>query len=293
MKKLLSLFCSVLLLLTLLLTVSLPVAAEELLTTDKTTYTEGEDIMVTAVGSGKDWVGIYQKNDPIPEKTSIRWYYVAQDGNTSGAGKNIFDAGINSERSELAALPAGEYTLFLFENDGYNTLAQVDITVVPAPTVEEKTLSTDKNEYTEGEPILVTATGDKADWVGIYQKNDVIPDKTSIRWYYVAKNGNTSGTVKDIFDAEIHEMREELASLPAGEYTVYLFENDGYTVLAQKEITVKAAETETPETTEPDDSGASDSPATGDMTSLYFCAALLAGVILTAVLLCGRKLFSR
>lgn len=278
MKKLLSLFCGALLLVTLLLSVSLPVSAEELLKTDKTTYTEGESIMVTAVGTGKDWVGIYQKGDPIPDKTSIRWYYVAKDGNTSGTTKNIFDAEVNDARKDLASLPVGEYTLFLFENDGYNKLAEVDITIVKAPEVVEKTLSSDKTEYIEGESILVTATGDQADWVGIYQKGDVIPDKTSIRWYYVAKNGNTSGTVKDIFDAEVHENREELASIPAGEYTLFLFENDGYTVLAQKDITVKAAETENP-----------DSPSTSDMNLLLIGASLLSVAALACVLLCKRK----
>ncbi|MBR4186097.1 MAG: hypothetical protein IKQ87_10035, partial [Clostridia bacterium] len=34
-------------------------AASPQLSTDKTVYEEGEDILVTAYGTGKDWVGIY------------------------------------------------------------------------------------------------------------------------------------------------------------------------------------------------------------------------------------------
>lgn len=113
----------------------------------------------------------------------------------------------------------------------------------------EKTISTDKSVYTEGEDILVTAVGDKSDWVGIYQKDDVIPDDTSIVWYYVAKDGNTSGTAKNIFDAEYVE-RQDLAELPAGEYTIYLLENDGYNILAQQDITIEVASTQ-PIPTEP------------------------------------------
>ncbi|MGM9680564.1 MAG: hypothetical protein ACI3XR_03565, partial [Eubacteriales bacterium] len=208
MKKLLSLFCSALFLVTLVLSVTLPVSAEELLKTDKTTYAEGEAIMVTAVGTGADWVGIYQKGDVIPDVTSIRWYYVARDGNTSGTQKNIFDAEINTVRKELSDLPAGEYTVYLFENDGYTVLAQVDIVITAVQDEVEKTLSTDKSEYTEGDPIFITATGNKSDWVGIYQKGDVIPDVTSIRWYYVARDGNTSGTAKNIFDASTNTTRD-------------------------------------------------------------------------------------
>ena len=108
---------------------------------------------------------------------------------------------------------------------------------------DEKTVSTDKTVYTEGEPILVTATGDNADWVGIYLVDDVIPDDTSIVWYYVARDGNTSGTAKDLSE-DVRVERADLAEFPAGDYVIYLFENDGYTILAQQAITVEVASTE-------------------------------------------------
>ena len=56
-------------------------ADSALLSTDKAAYTEGEAIMITAAGTGNDWVGIYRKGEnPGSAIQSIRWYYVAKDG---------------------------------------------------------------------------------------------------------------------------------------------------------------------------------------------------------------------
>lgn len=126
---------SALLLTSLLCLTPLEVLAEPVLTTDKTTYNEGEDILVTAVGSGSDWVGLYTAADPAPGNgiPSIRWYYVARDGNISGDTKNIRKAEYTVEsRLDYANIPAGNYILYLCANDGYNVLAQVKITVRPA-----------------------------------------------------------------------------------------------------------------------------------------------------------------
>lgn len=38
-------------------------ADSALLSTDKAAYTEGEAIMITAAGTGNDWVGIYRKGE--------------------------------------------------------------------------------------------------------------------------------------------------------------------------------------------------------------------------------------
>ncbi|MBQ8288291.1 MAG: metallophosphoesterase [Clostridia bacterium] len=228
----------------------LSISAAEPLKTDKTTYTEGEDILITAVGEAKDWVGIYKKGEAIGNLggggvSSIRWYYVANDGNVSGQSKSIFDSEY-VERTDLADLPAGEYTVYLLKNDGYEIISQVDITVAAredASTPEkpaEKTLSTDKTEYVVGEPILTTAIGEGLDWVGLYLRTDTLETDQSIRWYYVAKDGNTSGNEKNIRTAEgTNSSRAAYANVPAGEYTVYLCANDKWDVIAKVDITVK------------------------------------------------------
>ena len=101
-------------------------------------------------------------------------------------------------------------------------------------------LKTDKTEYTECEPISVTAEGSGKDWVGIYLKTDKLGDDQAIRWYYVSQDGNKSGDTKDMRKAEkTNASRSKLASIPAGEYIIYLCENDGYGVIEQIPITVK------------------------------------------------------
>ncbi len=245
MKRIFAFICGIALLFNAML--PMYVFAEEPLKTNKTTYTEGEDILITAVGDGDDWVGIYKKSDILPDIVSIRWYYVAKEGNTSGAAKNIFDSEYVN-RQELAGLPAGEYTVYLLADGGYDIIAQTDITVTaqtaaepqPQPSDGEKTLKTDKTVYTEGEPILTTATGEGKDWVGLYLRTDTLETDQSIRWYYVARDGNTSGSEKNLRTAEgTNSSRAAYADVPAGEYTVYLCANDKWDVLAKVDITVK------------------------------------------------------
>ena len=219
------------------------------MTTNKTQYAQGEEILITATGNGNDWVGIYRKGEsPDPGVAggaySIRWYYVAKEGNTSGSAKNIFRAEYVN-RPDLADLPPGDYTVYLCENDGYKVLAKVDITITPregdttGPSGAEKTLTTDHTVYTEGEPILATAIGDGFDWVGLYLRTDILGTHTSIRWYYVARDGNRSGEAKDLRKAEnTNSNRSAFFNVPAGDYTIYLCENDGYNVLAKVDIMV-------------------------------------------------------
>ncbi len=238
MKRLLAILCTFALLLPLL---PLHLTAAETLSTDKTIYTEGEAIRITAVGDGEDWIGIYRKGELPQSVVSIRWYYVAKEGNASGSAKNIFDSEYVN-REELATLPAGEYTVYLLADGGYEVISQVDITI--KKKVEdmpvEKSISTDKIEYVEGEPILVTAHGEELDWVGLYLPTDTLESDQSIRWYYVAKNGNTAGSAKNIRTAEgANASRAAYQNVPAGDYVIYLCANDKWDVIDSIAITVK------------------------------------------------------
>ena len=150
-------------------------ADSALLSTDKAAYTEGEAIMITAAGTGNDWVGIYKNGEtPGAAIQSIRWYYVAKDGNTSGKAKNIFESEY-TVRQDLKNLPAGEYTIFLCENDGYTVLAQTGITinekntalVAPASAVYER-----NNRFTGSADGKLTITASK----------DAIPDSSAAFW---------------------------------------------------------------------------------------------------------------
>lgn len=240
-------------------TLSLIGQMEKTLTTDKDTYQYGDDIMVTATGNKNDWVALYKKDDVIGSTKdggieSIYWYYVATNGNVSGQPFNIRKGTQNSSRkdwTEVRNLPAGEYKLLLLENDTYTVLQEKNITIEgEAPVVDEKSISTDKDTYTEGEDIQVTAIGDKADWVGIYKADDKVGKTSdggvpSIYWYTVNdgvhKSGDSVG-IKTTTKATERTDWDLVKDLPAGDYKVVLLENGGYNILKQKNITIIAKE---------------------------------------------------
>ncbi len=128
------------------------------------------------------------------------------------------------------------------------------VAVFPAMAAEGDVITTDKTEYLVGEPILVTATGAGNDWVGLYLESDypqstAVGGQPSIRWYYVARDGNASGDTKNMFNAEYtNSDRPDLISVPAGNYKVVLLANDGYEVLGEVYITVKDEGGDAPDT---------------------------------------------
>lgn len=76
------------------------------LETDKTEYLQGEPVMVTATGSGNDWVAIYKKEDTIGSIDSIYWYYATKANHIPGQSYNIANETYNSTRAEYKELPA-------------------------------------------------------------------------------------------------------------------------------------------------------------------------------------------
>lgn len=142
MKKSLSFGLAVLLILAaVMVAVPVQVTAEELprLTLNKTSYLVGEDIFVTATGTGTDWVGLYAAGDTYDPgaggQVSILWYYVADDGNASGNTKNIREAEHrNEQRASLYDIPAGEYKMVLMKDGGYSVVAEVPFRVIEVPT---------------------------------------------------------------------------------------------------------------------------------------------------------------
>ncbi|MBR5365322.1 MAG: hypothetical protein IK132_03675 [Clostridia bacterium] len=237
------LFLSVVTALCLAVTAS---AAEKYLTLPKTVYGQNEDILVTASGEGTDWVGIYARGETPGSPASIYWYYVAQDAEP-GEAVDIRETRSNS-RAEYEGLPPGEYTVWLLLNDGYEPFDSIDITVIT-------TLELDKYSYTEGDDILVTANGEGKDWVGLYLKDEVPGGGiASIYWYYVAE-GHTPMEPVSIKGETHNADRDDVADLPAGDYTMFLLSNDGYDVIDSIDFTIKEGKKEEPakaeEATEP------------------------------------------
>jgi hypothetical protein len=99
------------------------------LTVDKTTYAVGESIMVTAVGSGTDWVGINTKAEADNGAGSAFWWYIES---VSGQAFDLLSVADGS--GNTCTLPAGVYTIRLVANDaGFgseeNWIDVVEITV--------------------------------------------------------------------------------------------------------------------------------------------------------------------
>ena len=223
-------------------------------TTNKTTYQVGEDILVTAIGSDEDWVGIYKKDDIIGDVgqggiQSVYWYYVCKNGNESGKAVNIKNTDANTGRvdwDEVKDLPAGEYKIVLLGSgaDVYTTIASTNITIEDAPS---KKLQTSKTTYKMGEEVSVTANADGKDaWVGIYAKDDPTDGSVqSIYWYYVNDDSHQSGKAyktSEMNDDNCKKSRPRalLRYLPVGEYKVVLTPEDGsYGVEEQVDFTVE------------------------------------------------------
>ena len=147
MKKFLSLILSCLMVASLC--AMFVQASEPTLTLSKSSYTEGEDVCITAVGDGaKDWVGIYKKDELPGGPVARQWYYV-QNGN--GESVNLTTGGETSAPDHGAKLPAGDYIAYYLLNDGYEIAASVEFTIAPAAVVEEP--ETDQPEVVDPDPV--------------------------------------------------------------------------------------------------------------------------------------------
>ena len=165
------------------------------LSVNKTHYEVGEPILVTATGSGKDWVGIYKPNIG----SAARWDYVTTQG--SGVQFDIREATQtgNVYTQEELALPEGRYVIRLMKNnssDFSNCACYIAITVGNPDTVSGDTslMSIEKTTFAPGEKIKVTASGSGENWVGLYAINNLSRTHNDI-WYYVS---NANGVEKDI-----------------------------------------------------------------------------------------------
>lgn len=298
MKKL-SLALVFFLILSFAMSAVITVSAAGTLTTDKTNYAVGEEIKVTATGTNKDWVGLY-KTDEVPGAVgNIYWYYCISDtvksGDTVVINQLVFNGGRDGFTGD-GPLPAGKYTIFLLENDGYNILQQVNIVVGDAGTSSqpqesaqtgEQSMTTDKTTYTVGEQIKVTASGINKDWVAIFKENEVPGTDISIFWFYCNSDTVKPGDTVVLNQIAFNSGRADFTSetLPAGKYKIYLFENDGYTALKTIDITVKEAGSSntssaatssniTSKASSATGTNSTDKPKTGDMGLTVFIAAL-------------------
>ncbi len=194
---------------------------------EKTRFAEGEQILVSAIGSGTDWVGVYREGETL----SARWYYVSTAG--SGNYVDVATFGNNNEGNGISpTLSAGNYTIYLIRNDGEYTNAEVAIPITITPA---SSLYVEKTEFTLKEPIYVTATHtDNGAWVGLYRTTE----SEYCRWYYVSTANNIP---YDITKGEKNIETSFSPNVMRGEYVLRLMVpngNGGYDALSSVAISV-------------------------------------------------------
>ena len=223
---------------------------------NKRVYYKGESIYIAATGNDGDWIGIY---DDVYDEQYSSYRYIS---NMGGSG-NYFNLNADGK------MAPGNYFVRLMPSNASNspysawTMAGVYFTILDEelpqpdepeePTVPEKSLSVNKTEFTEGEEILVTATGSGSDWVGIATADG----KVAILWYYVDfyQNYFSPGSGKEFNIKEMASkgrdyiggeyLNTDFVNIPAGDYVIYYVENNanldrGY--LYSIPITVVAAQ---------------------------------------------------
>ena len=214
-----------------------PAALGQEVSTDLGNYAEGEEIIVAfsdGPGNPKDWVGLYKEDMVAGDVGSLAWFYV-NGSKTSGEGLTdgelTFPDGMTDE---------GIYEARFFENDGYTLLAKATFTVGDVgPGVK-----TDKSSYTPGEAITVdffVGPGNPKDWVGLYREDMVPGSVGSLVWFYV--NGSTTSNE----GIESGTLTFANGMTDEGDYKALFFENDGYTILAEKKFKVMQAAPDTPQ----------------------------------------------
>ena len=92
------------------------------LTVDQDHYAVGEPIMVSGIGSGTDWLGIYREG----ASHSVRWVYVDAAKGGPGSGKEINIRTVpDVNAGEPVDIPAGTYIIRLMPNDSSNIVEAI------------------------------------------------------------------------------------------------------------------------------------------------------------------------
>ena len=223
------------------------------LKSDKTTYTVGEPIIITAWATEEQvdnlvFVGIQKLTTYNEGFGGDKYWYLNQIGNGTAYDiiANVYPNG----------LPAGEYIVRMITDDSHfhddaRCLGEFIITIVEAEQPDGPddstipSLKSDKTTYTVGEPIIITARATEEQvenlvFVGIQTMDKWLNSGVGADEYWYLKDiGN--GTSYDIIANEYPN------GLPAGEYIIRMVTDDSYfrddeLCIGQTIITVVVAE---------------------------------------------------
>jgi len=200
-------------------------ASGPVITTDKTEYKIGEEVLVTTKinDASGGWIALYPAE--VKEyNMSIYWYYPQAFPETRPmiGGPDI---NVNNENwgtgNPTEGIPEGKYQIVY----AYGSSYPYDIQGSPAyfevlPSApDQNTMRTDKTTYNYSDPIKVTASCESAgSWVGLYASNETPGSDLAPIYRH------------DVTDTEPFDLKSGTAGreLGIGSYKVYLFGDSGY-----------------------------------------------------------------
>jgi len=208
--------------------------AQTVFTLNKANFTPGESITATWSGrtspKAKDWIGIYPRNVAPGAVVSTVWCYTSGT-RTSGTAKAE-----GSVTFTNPTLPAGQWTAFFLDNDGYGSLGSVDFVVAPAPTAV--VFSLNKSSYPTGEAITATwsnrTPASANDRVGIFPRNASPASTAATLWVH------TSGTQTPGSALAAGSVTLTAPGLATGDWTAHFLDADGTTSLANFNFSITA-----------------------------------------------------
>ncbi|MBQ1977689.1 MAG: metallophosphoesterase, partial [Ruminococcus sp.] len=206
-----------------------------------------ESIYVTAQGGC--WVGIYPASQETYDNTYSYYYYT--EGNRPSAVDKTINAEVpdgeavdirtlylqNNDKKIDPTRTIGSYKAVLFGTSNYSqVLKEVYFDVVPSNSYEYNELnyiSTDKESYYYGEPIMVSAYTTRPDlspWVAVVEHGTTPKSGNLKYWYYLpidgeGDNAEVSSSPQNIFD--VSKINNGVY-LSEGKYDVYLYRTNSY-----------------------------------------------------------------
>ncbi|WP_020406192.1 fibronectin type III domain-containing protein [Hahella ganghwensis] len=200
------------------------------LSSDKTQYSEDENIVLSWSGSGagsKDWIGVYRIGDTPGNQSSTLWKYTPD-----GSGSATF-----------SGLAKGYYFASFFINDGYSEVSERVFFSV-GEEIADVTLT--KARFEEAEDITVFFSGGPGhpkDYIGVFEQG-AIPGQTGSELVsYLYFDGAVNGSVTFTED------------FPVGEYFLAMYTNDSYDQVSNRACFVIG-----------NISGCGDGPAMGELS---------------------------
>ncbi len=164
----------------------------------KYVYEYDEPILISAIGSGENYVGIYFPDDPY----SLRWVYIdatKENGVGSGVEFDIKTAGFDGSNS-CQTFPVGEYEIKLKPNDNLAATAWVKIKIVPpadAPVPEKPVSATYEiknpgSGYAEGTLTVTVSETEVAKNIVPYwaNENGILEEYTALAKFKVKGTEN-------------------------------------------------------------------------------------------------------